>query len=158
DEVRTPMAALASAAEVLRRGAMSAQARAQIAALAQAGDVLRQVLDDLADLDRLENGAVLVDPKPCDPRDLARSVAAAFQAAALDKGLELFLDIAPEAPPLVNIDALRVRQILFNLVANAIRFTSHGGVRLSLQARVSKAQDCVELGFAVTDTGQGMSR
>jgi signal transduction histidine kinase len=158
DELRTPLAALTGAAEHLRRAAQSPEARLHIGALVQAGDVLRLVLDDLSDLDQLENGQVKIELKPADPRDIARGVVSAFRAAAADKGLELFLDIAPETPAQVEIDPLRVRQILFNLIANAVRYTTHGGVRVRLQVQKAATPGRIRLGFVVADTGMGMSR
>lgn len=158
DELRTPMQALIGASEHLRRIATSPEARAHIATLAQAGEVLKLVLDDLSDLDRLENGQLRIDPKLADPREIARGVVSAFRAAAQDKHLELFLDVARETPAAVEIDPLRVRQILFNLVANAVRFTTHGGVRISVGARPAEEPGRVKLHFIVADTGPGMSR
>lgn len=158
DELRTPMAALIGAAEHLRRVAATPEARQHIAMLAQAGEVLRLVLDDLSDLDRLENGALRVEPKTTDPRELVRHVVDAFRAAAHDKDLELFLDIAPDAPSRVDIDPLRVRQILFNLIANSVRYTTHGGVRVELVWQQTPTPGRVKLGFVVSDTGAGMSR
>jgi signal transduction histidine kinase len=120
--------------------------------------VLRLVLDDLSDLDRLENGQLRIVAKQTDPRELLRGVVSAFLAAAQDKHLELFLDIGPGVPPAVEIDPLRVRQILFNLLANAVRYTTHGGVRVRLAARASATPGRVRLVFVVADTGAGMSR
>lgn len=157
DELRTPMTALAGAAEHLRRVAQSPGARAHIATLVQANDVLRLVLNDLSDLDQLENGQVRINAKPADPRDVLRGVVGAFKAAAHDKGLELFVDVDPATPALLEMDAARVRQVLFNLLANAIRYTTHGGVRVRLSAQPSDAAR-VRLTFAVADTGAGMSR
>lgn len=158
DELRTPMTALVGAAEHLRRAAASPQARAHIATIVQAGEVLKLVLDDLSDLDRLENGQLPIAAKPADPREIARGVVSAFRAAAQDKHLELFLDVAPDAPALVEIDPLRVRQVLFNLLANAVRYTTHGGVRVSVQAQPAPLDGHVRLTFTVADTGAGMSR
>lgn len=158
DELRTPMTALIGAAEHLRRAAPTAEARAHIATLVQAGEVLKLVLDDVSDLDRLENGQLRIDPTPTDPRELLRSVVSAFRAAAQDKHLELFLDIAPETPAAVEIDALRVRQVLFNLLANAVRYTTHGGVRVRLTVQPGSASGRARLVFVVADTGAGMSR
>jgi len=155
-EMRTPMAALAGASEHLRRAAQSPQARAHIATLVQASEVLKMVLDDLSDLDRLENGQLRIDPKPTDPRELLRGVISAFRASAQDKNLELFVDVDPNAPR-VEIDAARVRQVLFNLLANAIRYTAHGGVRVRMRAEPIDATK-VRLAFVVADTGVGMSR
>lgn len=157
DELRTPMTALIGASEHLRRAAQSPQARAHIATLVQAGEVLKLVLNDLSDLDRLENGQLRIDVQPTDPRELLRGVMSAFRAAAQDKNLELFADIDPNTPPLVEIDAARVRQVLFNLLANAIRYTTHGGVRVRIQAQALDAAK-VRLTFIVADTGAGMSR
>ncbi len=158
DELRTPMQALIGAAEHLRRAAVSPESRAHIATLAQAGEVLKLVLDDLSDLDNLENGVLRIAPKSADPRELARGVVSAFRTAAQDKHLELFLDVTRETPALVEIDAARVRQILFNLIANAVRFTTHGGVRVSLSGRLSETPGMARLHFVVADTGVGMSR
>jgi len=158
DELRTPMTALAGAAEHLRRAAASPQARAHIATIAQAAEVLKLVLDDLSDLDRLENGQLPIHAKPCDPREIARGVVAAFRPAAQDKHLELFLDVAAHVPPLAEIDALRVRQVLFNLLANAVRYTTHGGVRIGVTAAPAEMEGRTLLTFVVADTGAGMSR
>jgi signal transduction histidine kinase len=157
DELRTPMTALIGAAEHLRRAAVTPEARQHIAMLVQAGDVLRLVLDDLSDLDGLENGTLRVNAKATDVRELARGVVGAFGVAAHDKGLELFLDVAPDMPR-VEIDPLRVRQVLFNLIANAVRYTNHGGVRVDVRCQPLATPDRVKLAFAVSDTGCGMSR
>lgn len=156
-EMRTPMAALIGAAEHLRRAAATPQARAHIATLVQAGEVLKLVLDDLSDLDRLENGKLRIEPEPADPRQIVRGVVSAFRAAAQDKNLELFLDVAADVPPCVALDGARVGQVLFNLLANAVRYTTHGGVRVRLTAQATTA-DRVRLAFAVADTGAGVSR
>ncbi|MGE0595981.1 MAG: sensor histidine kinase [Hyphomonadaceae bacterium] len=158
DELRTPMAALVGAAEHLRRAAVSAEAKHHIGALVQAGEVLRLVLDDLSDLDRLENGDMKIDLKPVDPRELAKAVVGAFRASAHDKGLELFLDVSHKTPALVSLDPLRVRQVMFNLIANAVRYTRNGGVRVRVQAQACDAPNHVRLAFIVADTGLGMSR
>jgi signal transduction histidine kinase len=157
DELRTPMTALAGASEHLRRAAQSPQARAHIATIVQASEVLKLVLNDLSDLDRLENGQLRIDARATDLREILRGVMSAFRATAQDKNLELFVDIDPSAPPLVEIDAARVRQVLFNLLANAIRYTTHGGVRVRLQAQAIDAAK-TRLTFIVADTGAGMSR
>ncbi|MEQ1812365.1 MAG: ATP-binding protein, partial [Terricaulis sp.] len=157
DELRTPMTALVGAAEHLRRAAQSPQARAHIATLVQASEVLRLVLNDLSDLDRLENGQLRIEPKASDPRETLRGVVSAFRAAAQDKNLELFVDVDPAIPAQIEIDAGRVRQVLFNLLANAIRYTTHGGVRVRMSAQPIDASR-VRLSVLVADTGAGMSR
>lgn len=156
DELRTPLAALQGAAEYLRRVASSPQARAHLANLKQASDGLQLVLDDISALERSD--ALASDPAPADPRELARGIVSSFRAAAQDKNLELFLDIAPDAPSLVAVDSARLRQILSNLVSNAVRYTSHGGVRVTLAANASETPGIMRLRFEVSDTGRGLSR
>lgn len=158
DEMRTPLAAVAGAAEHLRRARLPGEAQAHVETMLQASEVLRTAIADFSDLDHLESGQLKIAPRPCDPRDLVRNVVAAFRSAAHDKGLELFLDIAEDVPGMVEIDPVRVRQILANLLSNAVRYTSNGGVRVRLQARPGATAERVRLGFAVADTGIGMSR
>ncbi|MFT3727606.1 MAG: HAMP domain-containing sensor histidine kinase [Terricaulis sp.] len=158
DELRTPMAALAGAAEHLSRAAVSPEARRHIATLVQANEVLKLVLDDLSDLDALENGQLRICNAAADPREILRGVVAAFKTAATDKNLELFVDVQAATPVRVQLDAVRVRQVLFNLLANAIRYTAHGGVRIRLGVQDGAAPGRVKLTFIVADTGQGMSR
>lgn len=158
DELRTPMQALIGAAEHLRRMPANPELRLHIETLSQAGDVLKLVLEDISDLDRLENNRLRIEAKPADPREIVRSVVSAFRAPAQDKHIELFLDISANVPASVTIDAARARQVLFNLLANAIRFTTHGGVRVRLSAQASERAGHVRLSFSVADTGCGMSR
>lgn len=158
DEMRTPLSALIGAAEHLRRVAATPNARAQVATLLQAGDVLKQVMADISDLDRLENGALHIEPAPAVVRDVVRSVVNSFRAAAHDKNLELFVDISADTPICVEMDALRVRQVLFNLLGNAVRYTTHGGVRMRVSAAPGYTAGHVQLSFVITDTGAGMSR
>jgi len=157
-EVRTPMTALTGSAEVLRRVALPPEARVQVDALIEASEVLAAVLDDLVDLDAIESGRLAIQRRPTDPRNLVKSVVNAFRPQAEDKGLELFFDIADNAPKEVMIDPVRVRQILFNLTSNAVQFTQSGGVRVRLQAAASEKPGHVRLGVVVADTGVGMSR
>ena len=157
-ELRTPLAALLGAAEHLRRTATTPQARAHIAALARAGEVLKLAVGDLSDPGRIENGERAIAPTPSDARDVVRGVVSAFRASAHDKHLELFLDVAPDVPALVEFDPLRVRQILSNLIANAVGYTVHGGVRVRLDVQPGARQGQVRLAFVVSDTGPGLSR
>ncbi len=155
DAVRTPLATLNAAAHEAARLPSDARARLQFGALVDAAEVLRVALADAAS----PTGAPIeVHAVACNPRDLARSVVAAFRGPAHEKGLELFLDIAPNTPECVMLDAPRVRQVLYNLLDNAVRYTNHGGVRVRLQAREGVDRAHVRLGFNVADTGRGMSR
>lgn len=158
DELRTPLAALAGVSEYLRRAAATPSARELVASLAHANEVLRQALEDVSDLSRREDEQLQFVAQQADPRQIARSVVAAFRTAADDKGIELFLDMAADVPATVEIDPVRVRQILFNLVANAVSFTTYGGVRIRVSASPSERERRIKLVFSIADTGAGMSR
>jgi signal transduction histidine kinase len=153
DETRTPLAALEGALEHLFRAAATEKARAHLDSLAHTLAALKCALADAADVN-----AAPPNPAPCDPQALVRDVVAAFRPAAQDKGLELFLDIGAQTPASVQIDEIRVRQVLFNLISNAVRFTKHGGVRVRISAEPSAKLGYVQLVVSVADTGIGLSR
>lgn len=157
-DLRTPLMALINAAEYLQRTAKTPAARAHMDTLAASGALLRRLIDDHANPDHFERGELEVRRAPEDPSQLAASALSAFRAAAQDKGLELFIDVAPSTPACVALDPLRVRQILYHLIANAIRSTTHGGVRLAVSADASGDPEHVMLAFVVADTGAGLSR
>lgn len=153
-ETHTPLEACASAIESLRREP-SADG---VSALREAHAVLAATINDLVDLDALDAGRVSLNPQPSDPRALVESVLEVFRADAEAKGLELFLDVAPHTPRSARLDSVRVRQILFHLISNAVKFTAHGGVRVRVQAGPGPRDGVARLSFAVADTGPGLSR
>jgi signal transduction histidine kinase len=152
-ELRAPLAALGGGVEHLRRVASTPGARAHAGALAQAAQALSSALDEVSD----EVAAAAGASHSTDLRALMNGVANAFRPAIDNKRLELFVDIAPNTPARVEIDAIRVQRILFNLLSNAIRYTAHGGVRLRVSAAPLEGER-VRLQFAVIDTGAGLSR
>jgi signal transduction histidine kinase len=154
--LRTPLAALAGAAEALQRASLPPEARSHVAAVAAARDVV--ALFDLTDIDALTHGRLGITLCHIDPRALVRNVADAHRPEAEDKGIDLFVDIHENAPADVLIDGVRVRQVLTHLISNAVKYTRHGGVRVRLQCQPGSKPGMVRLGVAVADTGVGMSR
>jgi two-component system, sensor histidine kinase len=155
-ELRTPMTAMLGAAALLQRAELSDKDRVNVDTVLEAGQVLVAVLNDLLDTARIEAGQVSFTPAPTDLNALARSVVQAWRPRADDKFLEIFCDIDRDAPPVAIVDAVRVKQILYNLVANAVKFTQHGGVRLRISATMP-AIGRARYVFAVADTGPGMT-
>jgi CheY-like chemotaxis protein/two-component sensor histidine kinase len=111
---------------------------------------MSRLLDDLLDVARLTRNQLRIERMPLDVAALARDVAAAWQAAAEKKGLELRVD-APEHPLTVNGDPVRLQQVISNLLANAVRYTHEGKVTLAVRAERDEAL------VAVRDTGIGMA-
>jgi hypothetical protein len=154
--LRTPMTAVLGSAELLRRTELSSDARAHVEAVLDAGDVLVAALNDILDIAKVEAGQVQIVAAAADPRVLARSVVGAWKSRAEAKWLELFLDIEAGVPEAVMIDSVRVKQLLYNLISNAVKFTDHGGVRLVVSAKAI-SDVAMELRFSVIDTGRGLN-
>ena len=116
---------------------------------------LLQLVDDILELAFLGSGAFSLRPSPVDLRQLFGDIALQVRPLADNKGLDLRLDIDPGLPPVVEVDRLRLQQVLWNLLGNAVKYTETGAVRL--RVRVDAATDeSVTLVLAVTDTGIGL--
>jgi signal transduction histidine kinase len=157
-EIRTPMNALMSVLELLQQSRLDQEQKqlAHIAREAAAG--LLRVLDDVLDLARMEAGRLTLERAPFDPRAPLREAHALFSEAARAKGVDLRLRIADGVPPGVLGDPGRLRQLLINLISNALKFTEHGSIEATL-ARVPHSPPDIgacRLRFEVTDTGIGI--
>ena len=154
-ELRTPMAAIVGYAELLREEQRSVQDPAVVAealdAIARNGEHALAVINDIVDVERVESGQFAITNVPIDLYSLAADSVKLLAVRASKKGIDLRFDRPEGAAPAVAADPLRVRQILMNLVGNAIRFTEHGGVTLSIEDGTRT------LTVAVTDTGPGMT-
>lgn len=153
-ELRTPMNGLLGMAHALARSPLSPAQREQVDVMIKSGDSLMQLLNDVLDLSRIEAGRVELAPETLDPRALVAEVVDAWRDAAQFKNLSLFAEIGGEVPTWVRADTLRIRQVLTNLVSNAVKFTAAGHVRIGVGAE-REGQDW-RLRFAVSDTGPGV--
>ena len=153
-ELRTPMNGLLGMAHALERSPLNPIQREQVALMLKSGDSLMQLLNDVLDLSRIEAGRVELAPEALDPRAIVADVVDAWRDAAVFKNLSLFADFGAEVPAWIHADPLRIRQILTNLVSNAVKFTAAGHVRVSVGAE--RAGDAWTLRFAVSDTGPGV--
>jgi signal transduction histidine kinase len=156
-EIRTPMTAIQGYTEQLLRGNMTeGEARDALLTIQRNGIYLLQILNDLLDLSKIEANKLEIVRTDCAPLEVVRDVVRLFRARADEKGLFLRIEAAGPIPDLVRTDPLRLRQILVNLVSNALKFTRDGGITISLG--LEHAQDGRrELGIRVTDTGIGMT-
>lgn len=153
-ELRTPMNGLLGMAHALERSDLNPVQREQVALMLKSGDSLMALLNDVLDLSRIEAGRVDLAPEPVEPRAIVAEVVDAWRDAATEKGLSLLVDIAAETPDWIRADPLRVRQILTNLISNAVKFTAEGHVRVSVDAE--RASEAWRVRFAVSDTGPGV--
>lgn len=155
-EVRTPMAAILGYAELLQRGDFDADEGGEaLRALRRNGEQLVAILDDVLDLSKIEAGELRIDQRSVDVRQVIDDVCALHAVTAQDAGLELVVEHADPTPSSFETDPVRLRQIISNLVSNAIKFTPSG----SIQVRTTFGQEVdgvVELCIAVSDTGVGL--
>lgn len=150
-EVRTPMNGVIGMLGLVQRENLEIEQARYLALAEESAKGLLTIINDILDYSRLEAGGVALDMSPFDPADVARKVAEVLRESAECKGLALEVEVAPETPPEVIGDPTRLRQVLFNLVGNAVKFTETGRVVLRLfSAGVGR------IGFEVTDTGEGI--
>ncbi len=155
-ELRTPMNGVIGMADLLLAGELTPQQRDRISTIRESGEGLLTILNDILDLSKLEAGRVELEPEPTSPRAILETVVEVMRANAADKGLVLTKEIGADVPPSVTSDPTRLRQILFNLVGNAIKFTPKGEVNVSLTSRPLPEPGRIELTFIVRDTGIGI--
>ena len=153
-ELRTPLNGVLGMAGLLAETRLAADQRSYLAAVRDCGEHLLGLVNDILDLARLDAGQLTLHPAPVQVKRLLQSTAELLSPRAQAKGLEIGWS-APAGLPSVLADEGRLRQILFNLAGNAVKFTETGGVLLSVEARPS-GPGRVTLRFLVTDTGPGV--
>ncbi|MEN5146111.1 hybrid sensor histidine kinase/response regulator [Brevundimonas diminuta] len=149
-EIRTPLNGVVAMAETLAGRDLSERDLELVNIIRSSGVTLERLLSDILDVSRIESGQVAIDPAPFDLEAAVRDVSGLWAPLVMDKGLELRLELDPDLPRRVVGDAVRLRQVLTNLVSNALKFTQEGAVTLSV---VRHEADQVR--FAVADTGIG---
>ena len=149
-EIRTPLNGVVAMADALARSDLGPREREMVDIVRASSDTLERLLSDILDTAKIESGQITIEPAPFHLADLVRETAALWRPMAEEKGVALTIGIPLEAERLVHGDVVRVRQILTNLVSNALKFTAAGEVRLNIE---DGADDRVR--FTVTDTGVG---
>jgi signal transduction histidine kinase/DNA-binding response OmpR family regulator len=151
-ELRTPLNGILGMAGLLELGKLEPNAQTYVGAIKQSGEHLLDLITEILDYSRLEAGHVALEAAPFDPEATMQDVAELLSPKAHAKGLEIAVVVRGAAPAIVTGDEGRVRQILFNLAGNAVKFTETGGVVIELSARPGE-----RLRFNVRDTGPGVA-
>jgi signal transduction histidine kinase len=150
-EIRTPLNAVLGMAKIGKRKFPKHECREQFENILSSGELLGKLVDDILDLSRMEAGKFDIDDSPFTLRATLDTTMDMMQKAAADKQLKLTRVLADDLPEWISGDALRLEQILMNMMSNAIKFTRHGSVTLD----VSRDDDHIV--FRVIDTGIGMT-
>lgn len=160
-ELRTPLNGLLGMTELLLATQLTARQRRFAETAQSSGQVLLHLINDILDFSKIEAGKLALERGPIDLLQMVEDIGDAVAEMAQRKGLELLIDVAPDVPRDVYGDPGRLRQILLNLVGNAVKFTEKGEVSLQVQrdpaAPTLSPKPTVPLQFVVRDTGIGMA-
>ena len=150
-EIRTPLNGVLGMAQAMERDPLSDAQRERIGVIRQSGAALLEILNNVLDLSKIEAGMLSLEEVDFDLEALARSARAAFGAVAAGKGVALEAEVTAAARGLWRGDPVRVRQVIYNLVANGLKFTDAGAVKLTVDANAEGVR------ITVRDTGIGIA-
>jgi signal transduction histidine kinase/CheY-like chemotaxis protein len=156
-EIRTPMNGVLGMAQLLKRSSLTDSQGQQIDTLIDSGEFLLSILNDILDASKIDAGRMEIRPAPADLPLLLTQLTQFWSPRAAEKALALDLRIDGDAPRFVEMDALRVRQILFNLIGNALKFTDKGAVTIQVSAAPT-GEGRSDVHIAVADTGVGIPK
>jgi PAS domain S-box-containing protein len=154
-EIRTPLNGVMGMTDLVLDTELTPAQREYLETVKISGDSLLTVINDILDFSKIEAGKIDLEALDFNLRDSLESTLKALAVRADEKGLELLCEVAPEVPEIVCGDSSRLRQIVINLVGNAIKFTDSGEIAVKVQAEAAEGPDCV-CQFTVTDTGIGI--
>lgn len=155
-EIRTPLNGIIGMTSVLADTELSDEQQEFLRIVRSSGDTLLHLINDILDFSKIESGRMELECIPVSPRAILGEVIDLFGHKASEKGLELVCEVDPSVPMVVRSDPVRLKQILVNLVGNALKFTEHGEIALRLGSQVLP-DGGFRLNFSIRDTGVGIS-
>jgi len=154
-EIRTPMNAILGFSELLKSEIKDRTLQKYLQGILVSGKSLLTLINDILDISKIESGKLSIEQSPVHLPFLLKEVQLAFDNKINEKNLEFKLEIAPNFPEHISIDEIRLRQIFFNLIGNAIKFTHRGEITVSVDATYNSKANC-NLDISVKDTGIGI--
>jgi CheY-like chemotaxis protein/nitrogen-specific signal transduction histidine kinase len=155
-EIRTPMNAILGFTNLLQKESLNEKSREFVRSIQNSGESLLEIINDILDFSKIEAGMMRIESNPFSLRELLHSVKTMFATRIQQKDLHFAVNIDHSIPDLLMGDAVRLTQILVNLVNNAIKFTNNGGIEINVTA--GKERDGhINISFSVKDTGIGIA-
>lgn len=155
-EIRTPLGAVIGFSDLIIDPQIPASERANfVAAIKRNGELLSNIINDILDLSKVEAGKMQIDPREAALAEILTDTKTLLDLQAREKGIALDIEVAANTPEIIRTDPLRLRQILLNIIGNAIKFTTRGTVHVKIQ-RVSGTIGHDLLAFTIKDTGPGI--
>jgi len=156
-EIRTPMNAILGFTELLGKKILSDEQKRWLQSISSSGKTLLSLINDILDLSKIEAGRMVLDYRPVNPRSIFSDIINIFKTKCEKKQVTFETEVASDLHESLVLDETRLRQILFNIVGNAVKFTEKGYIRLSVRQQYSKPdKSALDLIFSVEDTGIGI--
>jgi len=156
-EIRTPLNAILGLSEILSSMTKDPQLLNYIKTINTSGKSLLTIVNDILDLSKLESGKIEISSEPINVKNLLNEMKTIFDVKIQEKDLKMTIDIDKSLPDLVVLDEKRLRQILFNMIGNAIKFTHSGSVNISIKVNSTKKKNSIiDFTLSISDTGIGI--
>lgn len=156
-EIRTPMNAILGFTNLLRRTQLNIDQRQYVQNIHSAGENLLALVNDILDLSKIEAGMMSLEETRFSMHSLLSSVGAMFSEKIKEKGLDFSIHIDKDVPDILTGDAVRLTQVLVNLISNAVKFTEQGKIDVEIKS-ITQTEESVRLQIIITDTGIGISK
>jgi signal transduction histidine kinase/DNA-binding response OmpR family regulator len=155
-EIRTPMNAILGFTNLLSKEQLNEKSREFVSSIQNSGESLLEIINDILDFSKIEAGMMRIESNPFSLRGLLHSVKTMFAAKIQPKDLRFMVNVEDSIPDVLTGDAIRLTQILVNLVNNAVKFTNRGAIEINVTAD-KRTEDRIEIYFSVKDTGIGIA-